>query len=411
MIQLFKNANFDFMGRRRFWIVISAVLVLCSIGVIAVRGINRGIEFTGGTELTVRFASKPDPALVRESLTKAGLPNHTVTTIGKAEENEIYIRVGLADSAGHEGQVAPQVLAALATEEIRAEKASGKFNLNEVDEPTLRARLETVPGLSAADAASVTSGILERRRSVALFRSVTDVGSVTGVTPEITKFLESRAFVGPFALRSISYIGPAVGKELLTKTFWAAALSLAGMLVYLGVRFQFQWGLAAVIALVHDTIITLGLFSLFGKEMSIPVVAAFLTLIGYSVNDTVVVFDRIRENLGKGTKDDFVTVINHALNQTLSRTVITSMLTWITVLALFLLGGEVLNPFAFVLVIGIVIGTYSSIYIASPYLVLVKAYSEKRVRGKAPARVAAKQAAAPPATKAVAKKVRGTGRS
>jgi preprotein translocase subunit SecF len=204
--------------------------------------------------------------------------------------------------------------------------------------------------------------------------------------------------VGPFAVRSQSYIGPAIGGELISKATWAILGSVAGMLIYIWIRFQFQWGLAAVMAIVHDTIVTLGFFSLFQKEMSLPVVAAFLTLIGYSTNDTVVIFDRIRENLrNRKQTDDLPAVINDSINQTLSRTLITSGLTWLTVLALFFFGGEVLNPFSFVLTIGIVVGSYSTIYVASPILVTWNNLLEKRKRAAA---------AKPSDKKPAAKKVR-----
>jgi len=199
-------------------------------------------------------------------------------------------------------------------------------------------------------------------------------------------------------VRSQAYIGPTVGKELVRKALGAVLGSMAGMLVYIWIRFEFQWGLAAVIALVHDTIITLGLFSLFGYEMSLPVVAAFLTLVGYSVNDTVVIFDRIRENLRArgGTVSNLPDLINQSMNQTLSRTILTSLLTWIVCAFLFALGGPALRDFSFVMVVGIIVGTYSSIYIASPFLVVWQEWLGERSKKKSVA----------PAPKAVAKKVR-----
>ncbi len=409
MFQIFKNANYDFMGKRKALLAVSTFLVVASLVVIATRGVNRGIEFTGGTEMQIKYAAAPHVDRIREALNRAGLKNHSVTTIGKPEENEIYIKIGLVSADEKQGEVGPKVLAALTPPETAAETASGRFDLNQTDGPTLEARLATVQGITKDDAAKLAAGILAKRKDLAVLRSVDDVGSVEGMKPEVKEYLKSKAFFGPFALRGASYIGPTIGRELLGKTVWAILGSMAGMLIYLGIRFQFQWGVAAVIALVHDTIITLGLFSLFGKEMSLPVVAAFLTLVGYSVNDTVVVFDRIRENLERGKAEDFTKTINDSINQTLSRTIITSMLTWITVLALFFLGGEALNPFAFVLVIGIVVGTYSSIYIASPYLVLVRAYALHR--GKKAAAAAAQKPSAARASGAapVAKKVRSKG--
>jgi preprotein translocase subunit SecF len=218
------------------------------------------------------------------------------------------------------------------------------------------------------------------------------------LAPRVVAALKSAQGADAFVVRSQSYVGPTVGKELVKKALGAVLGSMAGMLIYLWIRFQFQWGLAAVIALVHDTIITLGLFSLFGYEMSLPVVAAFLTLVGYSVNDTVVIFDRIRENLRSkgGSVTSLPELINASMNQTLSRTILTSLLTWIVCAFLFALGGPALRDFSFVMVAGIIVGTYSSIYIAPPFLVVWQEWQAARAKGKQP----------PEATKTVAKKVR-----
>jgi preprotein translocase subunit SecF len=211
------------------------------------------------------------------------------------------------------------------------------------------------------------------------------------MTPEVMTFLQGKAFTGPFAFRSQSYIGPTIGAELVRKAITAIVLSMIGMLIYIAFRFQIEMGIGAVVALIHDTIITLGIFALFGKEMSLPVVAAFLTLVGYSTNDTVVIFDRIRENLKNHPGADLITTINHSVNQTLSRTILTSGLTWMTVTSLWLFGGEPLEPFAFVMVVGIIVGTYSSVYIASPYVLLWQGWRARR-------KAAAKSATAPAAT-------------
>jgi len=166
--------------------------------------------------------------------------------------------------------------------------------------------------------------------------------------------------------------------ELIDKAIIAIIGSLIGMLVYIWFRFKLQWGFAAVAALAHDTLITLALFSIFNQEMSLPVVAAFLTLVGYSVNDTVVVFDRIRENLASYKGKDIADTVNLSINQTLGRTVITSGLTWVVVLSLFLFGGAALRSFSFVLTIGVVVGTYSSIFVASPIVVNWQGYLDRR---------------------------------
>jgi preprotein translocase subunit SecF len=321
VFQLFQNPKVDFMGKRRLWVGVSLSLVAISLAILATKGIRRGIEFEGGAEVQLQYTAIPDVGSVRDALGKSGFAGSIVTTIGKPEERELYVRVPLVAGAKDQ-DLAPRVVASL-------KSAQG------------------------ADA---------------------------------------------FVVRSQSYIGPTIGKELVRKAWGAVLGSMAGMLIYIWIRFEFQWGLAAVIALVHDTIITLGLFSLFGYEMSLPVVAAFLTLVGYSVNDTVVIFDRIRENLRAkgGTVTSLPDLINTSLNQTLSRTILTSLLTWVVCSFLFALGGPALRDFAFVLVVGIVVGTYSSIYIASPILVMWQEWVGARAKSKAP----------PEPPKNVAKKVR-----
>ncbi|MGD0294869.1 MAG: protein translocase subunit SecF [Terracidiphilus sp.] len=193
----------------------------------------------------------------------------------------------------------------------------------------------------------------------------------------------------PFTVRNVQVVGPTVGKQLEKQALLATLWSMLGMLVYLWFRFQLIYGVAAVVACFHDTLITVGAFALLNKEISLTVIAAILTLVGYSMNDTIVVFDRIRENLRLSRREALPDVVNRSINQTLSRTVLTSGLTFLTVLSLFIFGGQVLNGFSFALVVGILIGTYSSIAIAAPMLV---AWQEWRTRrGKAAVLPAAKR--------------------
>jgi preprotein translocase subunit SecF len=194
----------------------------------------------------------------------------------------------------------------------------------------------------------------------------------------VKSWLETSTVAGPFVLLSAENVGPQVGADLRKKALWAVAASIFGMLIYIAWRFRsFPFGVGAVVALIHDTLITVGLLTLFGREFNLVVVAALLTLVGYSVNDTVVVYDRIRENQRTPKKEALESVINRSINQTLSRTVLTSGATMLVVLALFFLGGEVLNTFALTLIIGIVIGTYSSIYVASPIVVIWKQWGSR----------------------------------
>ena len=177
-------------------------------------------------------------------------------------------------------------------------------------------------------------------------------------------------YQGKFELLNVESVGAKVGADLQRQAVLATLYALAGILVYIAFRFEWIYGAAAVFAVFHDTLITLGFFSLFDREINLTVIAALLTLVGYSVNDTIVVFDRVRENLKIRRRDDFETILNDSINQTLSRTIIASGLTFLTVLALFLFGGEIINNFAFAMVVGIIIGTYSSIAVAAPLVLL-----------------------------------------
>jgi preprotein translocase subunit SecF len=197
--------------------------------------------------------------------------------------------------------------------------------------------------------------------------TLVDLKSVTD--PSVVSSLQDGFYLSNFGVRNVEIVGPQVGDQLRWQAIRATLISLVGMLVYLAFRFEWIYGAAAVITVFHDTLITLGAFSLTNREISLTVIAAILTLIGYSNNDTIVIFDRIRENLKLMRREKLADVVNRSINQTLSRTILTAGLTFLTVLALYLFGGEVLRGFSFALVIGILIGTYSSIAIAAPILV------------------------------------------
>ncbi len=367
MFQILKQTKIDFMKMSRPVLVLSAAVVLVSLGLLFSMGLNYGIEFTGGTELQIKYRDTPDITAIRSALGGADVGTVSVSRIGEEHKNEVWIRVASAPGdaeADDENDPVSAMIRALRGGDV------AEYDLNAIDQAHLSNLLASTGGTTREEATIVATNILERRREQAIFHSVAELSDVGGMTPTMLATLTASASVGPFSVRSQSYIGPAIGHELKQKAGLAVLGSLVGMLVYIWIRFQLKWGLAAVIALAHDTVITLGLFSLFGKEMSLPVVAAFLTLVGYSVNDTVVVFDRIRENISKMPTKNLNEVINLAINQTLSRTVITSGLTLAVVVALLVFGGAALNPFAFVLTCGVLVGTYSSIFVAAPILVL-----------------------------------------
>ena len=308
------------------------------------------------------------------------MPQHSVTTIGPIDANEVYIRVGGVErSEEQDSDPTTQVIGALRAAATSGGSGNKETDLNAVSRQGLARLLQRSAGITAQEAGDLAGAILERRKEVAIFGSVDELADMAGMTPAALEQLRQGAFAGPIAVRSQDFIGPAIGAELKRKAGLAILGSLVGMLVYIWIRFKHvEWGLAAVVALTHDTLIVLGLFAMFGKEMSLPVVAAFLTLVGYSVNDTVVVFDRIRENLRSQPGKSLESLVNLSINQTLSRTIITSGLTLVAVVALLAYGGAALNPFSFVLTAGVIVGTYSSIYIASPFLVLWRRFVERR---------------------------------
>ena len=203
-----------------------------------------------------------------------------------------------------------------------------------------------------------------------------ELKGVAGVTPAVLSSLANNYSLSTFAIRDAEIVGPKVGAQLRHQAFWATIYALGGMLVYIAIRFEWVYGAAAVIAVFHDVLITLGFFSLFHYEISLTVIAALLTLVGYSMNDTIVIFDRVRENLRLMRREPFKDIVNKSINQTLSRTILTSGLTFLTVLVLFLMGGEVLRAFSFAMVVGVVVGTYSSFGIAAPIVVLWNKYHD-----------------------------------
>jgi preprotein translocase subunit SecF len=362
------------MGKRHLWLAISAALMVASIVAIPIFGIRRGIELGGGADLQLKYATAPDLGAIRSALAAAGFDSLLVNSIGAPEEREVYIRVAVdaADrpEAFEQEEITSRVVAALRTEEMRRQEASGRLDVNTASTRTLAALLGEAAGVSPEQAEQAAAAIAQARKERGLFVSVEEAITVAAVPAATGEMLRERGHAGAFVVRSQSYIGPAIGRELVKKAVWAILGSLAGMLLYIWMRFQFRWGLAAVVALVHDVVITLGLFTVLGFEMSLPVIASFLTLIGYSVNDKVVVFDRMRENLEKHRGMELMKLLNDSMNQALSRTVLTSTLTWLAAIALFALGGPALRDFAFPLMVGIVVGTYSSMYTAAPFLLL-----------------------------------------
>jgi len=300
-VEFFRDVNVDWMGKKWYFLGFSLVVTVAGLlSMLLWHGIPLGVDFKGGTIVTVRFNQPAHEDEIRSAIAKAGVKDARIQRYGPATNNEFMIAM--------------------------EEKSANE---------------------SALDAGKQT----------------------------IIRALDQSPMAGKYEVRNVDIVGPQVGKQLRSQALLATLYSLIGMLIYLWFRFELIYGAAAVAAVFHDTLFTIGVFSLTNTELSLTVIAAILTLIGYSMNDTIVVFDRIRENLKTMRRESMRDLVNKSINQTLGRTILTSGLTFLTVISLYLFGGQVLRGFSFALVIGILIGTYSSIAVAAPMLV---AYQEWR---------------------------------
>jgi len=279
------NTRIDFMARRKIALIFSAVLILASIGSLVTRGLDFGLDFTGGTLIEISYPEAPDLANVRGALDEAGYENFSVQTFGTSRD--IVVRLP--------------------------------------------------PEVAAEEGADVSTAALEALSSV-------DAG---------------------VEIRRVEFVGPQIGEELANQGGLALLYALAGILLYVSFRFQWRFAVGAVAALIHDVLIVLGLISLFRISFDLTVVAALLAVIGYSLNDTIVVYDRLRENFRVKRKGTAKELTNLSINQMLSRTVMTSLTTLMVLLALFYFGGEIIHAFAYTLIVGVIVGTYSSIFVAS----------------------------------------------
>ena len=309
MLQIFVNANYDFVGRRRwFYLASGGFMVLSLVSILFRGGLNYGIDFTGGTLVQVRYDKPVTVEVVRRGLDEIKLGQAVIQQFGDAQE---YL--------------------------IRLHQAG--------DKPDALSR-EVQAALAKASGANVE-------------------------------------------IRRLEFVGPQVGRDLQLQALYAVLAGMAGILIYVAFRFHFRDGVISVIAIAHDVIVTLGALSVTHREISLPVLAALLTIVGYSINDTIVVFDRIRETRAKGIRkgQNWADLVNAAMNQTLSRTVLTSFTVFLSALVLLLFGGEVLHDFSFALLVGVVTGTYSSVAAAS----LVMDWEMwSRARSRTPRKVQAK---------------------
>jgi preprotein translocase subunit SecF len=399
-VELFHNPRIDWLGKK--WYFLGFSLIFSIAGLLSIffwHHLPLDVDFRGGTVVRVKFAEKPNIDRIRSAANDAGLKDPRIAAYGPAGNHEVLItlsRSATSESAIDQGRA--EIVAALSQHYSSAGTDSqGKIDLDNTNREALTDwLLQKDPEHlgSAPDAQSrydAQAGAVLQYRDSGHSGVIDSIDNLRGVVdPAVLTALQSGAYLSGFSVRSVEIVGAQVGKQLQHQAELATLYSLGGMLVYLWFRFELIYGVAAVVACFHDTLITVGAFSLTNTEISLTVIAAILTLIGYSMNDTIVVFDRIRENLRLSRREKLSDLVNRSINQTLSRTVLTSGLTFLTVLSLFVFGGQVLHPFSFALVVGILIGTYSSIAVAAPMLV---AYQDWRGgRGKAASLPAAKKA-------------------
>ena len=389
-MEFFHDVNIDFLGKK--WYFLAFSLIFSVAGVLSMlfwHGIPWGVDFRGGTLVYVKFSHTPDLSAVRAAMDRAGLRDPKIQSYGQAPNNEVLIDLAqkeTSEQALDRGKI--QIIGALETN-----APAGKQDLNNSSSLTIKNYLmDKDPMHLGTDADQKYTA---QAQAIVEYRDKTQGGVLSSfdelkgaADPAAVATLPDGFFLSDFGVRNVEIVGPQVGGQLRQQAGLATLYSLAGMLVYLGFRFEWIYGVAAVVTVFHDTLITVGAFSLTKTDISLTVIAAILTLIGYSNNDTIVVFDRIRENIKLMRREKLSEIVNRSINQTLSRTILTAGLTFLTVLALFLFGGEVLHGFSLALVIGILIGTYSSIAIAAPILV---AYQDWRMdRGKRPSAMPAK---------------------
>ncbi len=393
-MQLFANSNIDFLSKRNLALGLSVLAILASIGSIFMKGgLKYGLDFRGGTLMYVKFAPAPKIDQLRDLLSSK--LKGEISVQETQGTGEFIIGTELAD----EGSLDKTRQTVEATLHERFGVKDGKLDLNSTNQLALESMLRnSLPSASVSlndeQVTALATRILAYRDKVksGLVGSLDELKNVEGVNDSVLGVVKQNVGLGSFNLRSVEIVGPRAGKQLREQALLATLCALGGMLIYIAFRFKLISGAAAVIATVHDVVITLGLFSLFNREINLNIIAALLTLIGYSMNDKIVVFDRVRENQNsKRRGGSFFDLVNQSINQTLSRTLLTAGPTLLACLALYFLGGEVLNGIAFALFVGIIVGTYSSIFVASALLVM---YEERRE-----AAYSAKASAAPATAK------------
>lgn len=378
-MRIFEKLNYDFLGKRKLFYYISAALFLVGLLNVAFRGLNFGIDFKGGSEIVLQFEQTIDIGTVRSHIENIGLGNVEVKTFGG--ETGVLVRTELQQIPA---DVYPGVIQNI-NKEISETAPGVEYTVVDSSSTSITYSFPNPDTTNYIVDRLYTAGLQVSRVSEEPDNLQMIVG--LGIADWIKENLREKMKDNPFRVLKEDRVGPKIGDELKRDALIAVIFSMIAILIYLGFRFKFVFAVGAVAALFHDVLITVGLYSvLYGVipglnlEIDLTVVAAFLTLVGYSINDTVVVFDRIRENMKIHKTMDLQEVINKSINQTMSRTIITGITTLITITILMLIGGDVLRAFAFTLFFGIIIGTYSSIFVASAFVLEYATKTKKKVQ-------------------------------
>jgi len=395
-VELFKQTSINWIGKKWWFYGIS--FTLFAIGVLAYfmrGGLNYGIDFTGGSLIVIKFRQAPNLDLIRDTLKSESATPPLIQRYEDPSRNKIQIRMQTASGVeqGDMQEVRQRVLNSFrkAFDPDHVNSPLTDFNnvgadalkkhLLEADPNGVRSQNKTTQEIEDYYS-TLTATLLDFRNKTSdgLVASMDNLRNVPGVSGAVVNSLSNAFYVGSFAVLGNESIGAVAGADLRRKALLAVGLSFLGMLVYIAIRFKPIYGVAAILALVHDVTITVGLFALTQKEISLTVIAALLTLVGYSVNDTIVIFDRVRENLRLMRKESLFNILNLSINQTLSRTIMTSGFTFLAVFSLFLFGGEVLNGFSFALTVGIIDGSYSTIALAATIVEWWYRFTEQKSR-------------------------------
>jgi preprotein translocase subunit SecF len=384
-MQLFKTPHIQFLKYKYIALGVTALIVSAGIlNITAFKGLKLGVDFGEGTLLRVMLKTPANEGDIRDLLGSVGLGKSQVQKSGTTGR-EFQIRAmetvntqaTEADLLEAHEALADKIIAALRGEEGKAERARGLVDLNTVDIKTLTGLLETAfPGSGPESAERV----MAHRTAAGIIADFKDLSGL-GLKPEVVGFLQDKTFLGKMTVLSRETVGPQVGADLRRKAVQATIWSLIGMLIYIALRFKIEYGVAAIFTLAQDVLITLSLYSFTNREINLPIIAGILTIVGFSINDTIVIFDRVRENQklmrGKALEE----VMNVSINQCLGRTVITSGTVFLTVGALYFFGGEVINDFAFLMLIGTIEGVYSTVYLSCPVVLFwQKLFKSKNAR-------------------------------